>query len=124
MDNVNSDGKANLDILSSVKYGEELLNEQLIPRRYGAPAETGKWNSTAADAAAVVSLSPFPLCGVWLIARPSFLEDSISFRWLSGRPGSLCFRRGSFAPMMEMKKNLEPEPRVLVQSPRKAKCRC
>lgn len=88
MDNVNSDGKANLDILSSVKYGEESLNEQLIPRRYGAPAETGKWNSTAADAAAaVVSHSPFPLCGVWLIARPSFLEDSISFRRLSGRPG-------------------------------------
>lgn len=36
---VNSDGKANLDILSPVKYGEELLNEQLIPWRYPAPAE-------------------------------------------------------------------------------------
>lgn len=36
---MNSDGKANLDILSPVKYGEELLNEQLIPWRYPAPAE-------------------------------------------------------------------------------------
>lgn len=37
---VNSDGKANLDILSTVKYGKELLNEQLIPRRYHVPAKT------------------------------------------------------------------------------------
>lgn len=29
----NSNGKANLDMLSPVKYGEGLLNEQLIPWR-------------------------------------------------------------------------------------------
>ena len=38
MEEVNSDGKANLDILSTVKYGKELLNEQLIPQRYHVPA--------------------------------------------------------------------------------------
>lgn len=37
---VNSDGKANLDIPSTVKYGKELLNEQLIPQRYYVPAKT------------------------------------------------------------------------------------
>lgn len=37
---VNSDGKANLDIPSTVKYGKELLNEQLIPQRYHVPAKT------------------------------------------------------------------------------------
>lgn len=37
VEEVNSDGKANLDILSTVKYGKELLNEQLIPRRYHVP---------------------------------------------------------------------------------------
>lgn len=36
----NSNGKANLDILSPVKYGEGLLNEQLIPWRYHVPAKT------------------------------------------------------------------------------------
>lgn len=40
MEEVNSDGKANLDILSAVKYGKELLNEQLIPGRYHVPART------------------------------------------------------------------------------------
>ena len=40
VEEVNSDGKANLDILSTVKYGKELLNEQLIPRRYHVPAKT------------------------------------------------------------------------------------
>ena len=40
MEEVNSDGKANLDILSTVKYGKELLNEQLIPQRYHVPAKT------------------------------------------------------------------------------------
>lgn len=39
VEEVNSDGKANLDILSTVKYGKELLNEQLIPRRYHVPAK-------------------------------------------------------------------------------------
>lgn len=34
VEEVNSDGKANLDIPSTVKYGKELLNEQLIPQRY------------------------------------------------------------------------------------------
>lgn len=38
VEEVNSDGKANLDILSTVKYGKELLNEQLIPQRYHVPA--------------------------------------------------------------------------------------
>lgn len=37
VEEVNSDGKANLDILSTVKYGRELLNEQLIPPRYHVP---------------------------------------------------------------------------------------
>lgn len=36
-EDVNPDGKANLDPLSSVKYGKELLNEQLIPSRYRVP---------------------------------------------------------------------------------------
>lgn len=40
VEEVNSDGKANLDILSTVKYGKELLNEQLIPWRYHVPAKT------------------------------------------------------------------------------------
>lgn len=40
VEEVNSDGKANLDILSTVKYGKELLNEQLIPRRYHVPEKT------------------------------------------------------------------------------------
>lgn len=40
VEEVNSDGKANLDILSTVKYRKELLNEQLIPRRYHVPAKT------------------------------------------------------------------------------------
>lgn len=40
VEEVNSDGKANLDILSAVKYGKELLNEQLIPGRYHVPART------------------------------------------------------------------------------------
>lgn len=40
VEEVNSDGKANLDILSTVKYGKELLNEQLIPQRYHVPAKT------------------------------------------------------------------------------------
>lgn len=40
VEEVNSDGKANLDILSTVKYEKELLNEQLIPRRYHVPAKT------------------------------------------------------------------------------------
>lgn len=42
MEEVNSDGKANLDILRTVKYGKELLNEQLIPRRYHQPAKKEK----------------------------------------------------------------------------------
>lgn len=42
VEEVNSDGKANLDILSTVKYGKELLNEQLIPRRYHVPAKKKK----------------------------------------------------------------------------------
>lgn len=40
VEEVNSDGKANLDILSTVKYGKALLNEQLIPQRYHIPAKT------------------------------------------------------------------------------------
>lgn len=40
VEEVNSNGKANLDILSTVKYGKELLNEQLIPWRYHVPAKT------------------------------------------------------------------------------------
>lgn len=51
VEEVNSDGKANLDILSTVKYGKELLNEQLIPRRYHVPAKVKK-----------VFCSPFRLC--------------------------------------------------------------
>lgn len=39
VEDVNSDGKANLDIRSSVKYGKELLNEQLIPPRYYVPGK-------------------------------------------------------------------------------------
>lgn len=39
VEGVNSDGKANLDIRSTVKYGKELLNEQLIPQRYHVPAK-------------------------------------------------------------------------------------
>lgn len=39
VEDVNSDGKANLDIRSSVKYGKELLNEQLIPSRYYVPGK-------------------------------------------------------------------------------------
>jgi len=34
---MNFDGKANLDMHSTVIYGKELLNEQLIPRRYHVP---------------------------------------------------------------------------------------
>lgn len=45
MEEVNSDGKANLDILRTVKYGKELLNEQLIPRRYHVAAKEEKEQS-------------------------------------------------------------------------------
>lgn len=38
----NFDGKANLDMLSAVKYGKELLNEQLILQRYYVPAKKKK----------------------------------------------------------------------------------
>lgn len=40
VEKVNSDGKANLDILSTMKFEKELLNEQLIPPRYHVPAKT------------------------------------------------------------------------------------
>lgn len=65
---VNSNGKANLDILSPVKYGEGLLNEQLIPRRYHVPAKTRKRNKISFYATRVLSYPGFPLCRRRLIA--------------------------------------------------------